>query len=482
MIIMVNLDTTIVNLALPQIANYLAAPLSGLQWIITIYLLVTTATFVLGGKLADHYGRKRVYLIGIIVFIAGSAAAGLAQNTWHLLLGRSVQAVGFAMTFTSVMILITSLFPESRRGQVLGIALVFSGLSQAIGPTLGGIILEQLSWRWIFYVNVPLGLLSFLLTWWFNPIETTEKKSTPIDYIGALILACGVSFIIIALNEVNTWGLTSAYFYGVLLLGIGLIALLVHHALHKTNPIIELHFFQNRAFLSTSLIRAIYTGNYLAILFILPIFMQNSLGYSPLKTSYYLIAMTLVFAVLAPIGGKWLDVVGTKKATLVSMLLLCGALICWIATPYLFTTLLLIAGLVLAGVASSLNMSSTMKAAMAEIPEKQQGVGLGLFYTITFLGGTLGVAIIGSFIGHFAQSYALQKAQDLALSTAELTHLEWVATGARPLAYLNEVIPAPLLEATVLIAKQSFALAFSSALFLNLLFCLVAVYCCRHLK
>lgn len=471
MVVMANLDATIVNLALPKIALAFNLPLSNMQWIVNIYLLATTATFVLSGKIADIYGRWRVYQVGVILFILGSGLSGFAQYQWQMLAGRAIQGFGFALTFTSVVILITSMFHQSRQGSIIGLTLVFSGIAQALGPPIGGLILNYLDWRWIFYVNLPLGVLSFFLIAIFHPRTVIEHPDKKIDYLGALLLIAATTCVITALNEITAWGLDSINLYLVFFSGIGFFWWLIKHSLTTEKPLIDVHFFMSRQFLSIITLRIIFSYNYIFLLFILPIFIQNILNYDTLHTSYLLAVMTLIMALSSPIVGKMADKIDPWKLIALSMVCMFISLGCFALTPYFITPTFLMIGLALCGLACGLNLTSSMQVVMTSIPEKSKGVGMGLFYTSMFLGGSLGVAIIGSLINAISHHFLFQQMQTFALPSGVMNELDLFASGARNINELVTVVGSSLFANIQPIIYSSFSIAFTVVMIINCLVC-----------
>jgi MFS family permease len=203
MIFLVNIDATIVNLALATIAKDLHSNLTQIQWVINSYLFTGMIFFIIGGKLSDIVGQKIIFLIGTLLFAGSSLIAALAPNFTVLIIGRLIQGIGFAFTLSLAILIISNAFPPRRRGFIVSIAITITGLGQAIGPTLGGAILDELSWHWIFAINVPLAVLSFIIISLFVKPQVLHKKHEKIDIFGAMLFGLFITALLFTFNALT---------------------------------------------------------------------------------------------------------------------------------------------------------------------------------------------------------------------------------------------------------------------------------------
>jgi len=218
---MATLDSSIVNVALPTMSVKLQADLSTLQWVVTAYLLTISSLLPVFGRVADLFGRKRVYSLGFIVFTLGSVLSGIALNIWFLVGMRALQAVGAAMLMSNSAAIITASFPPQERGRALGLTGTVVALGSLTGPAIGGILVGLTSWRAIFYINLPIGIIGYIAAQAILPKDPKQSKSESFDFVGAFLFALGMTSLLLALNHGQDWGWSSLPVSGGLILGIG---------------------------------------------------------------------------------------------------------------------------------------------------------------------------------------------------------------------------------------------------------------------
>lgn len=481
--IMINMDATIVNLALASISKTFQVSLSQMQWIINAYILAHVVFLIVAGRLADVFGRKKIYMIGIILFFLASIISGFSQNPLFLISGRVLQGVGFAFTLTLGILLVTTFFPKDQKGLALGSYMMVAGLAQALGPSLGGVIIELLSWRWIFFLNFPLSILAFIFVAYFCKSEKPTAPGEKVDILGFLFLGAGLALLTLSFNEMGVWGILSISF---LLTMIGSFICLLAFYVKSTNtdhPLIEFNLFKNRRYLVINLIRSFYMYGWLSMLFILPLYLQNILEQSPMMTGLMIFCMTFVFGILSPVVGKSLDRFGCVWPTIFSLGL---ALASFLLLAHLKTTLclpILISALVLFGISAPIIGSGSAIISLSSLPEKHTGVGMGAFYMIAFLGALIGVAISGSLISilsthHFyflSQSYKaihLKGNEELLLP---------IIHGARSVKQLTAIFSLSDYKLIFPMVKQSFVFALNCVMYINAGLILVSLLLSRWL-
>lgn len=251
-VMMVDIDITAVNLALATIARELNVGLSTAQWIIDGYMIAAASLMALGGRLSEIFTGRRVFLFGLGLFAIASFAVGFSTGTWSIISSRILQGACIAFTFPVAIILVRQIFPVEKQGFVIGLMVAIAGLSQALGPTIGGVIIHVLSWRWIFFLNVPLALFAFVVASYALPKVKIPSATYSLHMKGVMALVLGLFGIMTALNEVLRWGVNSIQFIGLLSIGFVLLIVFIFIEFKSRNPLLELRLLINRNFLIIS--------------------------------------------------------------------------------------------------------------------------------------------------------------------------------------------------------------------------------------
>lgn len=428
--VMLNIDVTALNIAIPVISHEFQASLSQMQWVVNAYVLMSAMLQILGGKLGDAYGHRKIFLLGTALFILSSIGAGFSFDAPMLIGFRVLQGISLGIAYPMTIVLAFASFPKTQQGFALSLIVGAMGLSLAIGPPIGGILVETAGWRWIFYVNVPIGILAYILAAAFCKKEKIEK-TPPIDLKGASLLILSLFGIVFSLNQAQDWGFGSPLFLSLFIGGILIGAVLYLAEKKAADPIVEFSLFKHRNFLFNNLIRLVVQLIFIPVLFFVPFYLQNISQVPSLASGFAMMAMTVVIGVLSPIAGKWVDKIGDKIPTIASMVLfLLGSL------PFLFfrtepNWLLLSAALALIGAGTAIAFVSTVTGALAPIPASKQGVATGIVFTIAWLGCALGIAISGAAI-------ALKSHAALLSHTAASDAAFRAARGLSPLSQLGD--------------------------------------------
>jgi EmrB/QacA subfamily drug resistance transporter len=397
---MTTLDASIVNIALPSIAHAFGTPVSGpVEWVVIGYLVVIAASLLSIGRLADIAGRERVWIAGLALFTAGSALSGVAPTLVLLVVARAIQGLGAALIFAPALALIVDVFPVRQRGQALGMNALVVSLGVTAGPTLGGLITETLGWRWIFFVNVPLGLIGLLVA---RRVFTfgAGARARRFDVPGATAFGLGLASLSLGLSFGSEWGWTSPVF--VLTLAVGLVALgsAIFIERRRRDPLVDLEQLVSRR-LGLPLASFLFSILALfAVSFLLPFYLEELRGLTPLAAGLLLTPYSLGLAVASPISGRladrgrarWLGPLGLGLAAAgLGLLALVGA-----ATPLPQVAFLL----AVSGIGQGLFLSPNTSAVMSAVSPEQSGTASGLIATTRVVGQTLSVAIAGAvFIG-----------------------------------------------------------------------------------
>ena len=350
MAIIINVDLTAVNLALASIGMQFHASLTTLQWVINIYILFGTALLVLCGRLGDIYGKKKIYLFGVGLFLLASIICGFSVNSTMLIVGRGIQGIAFGFTLTLGILIATSAFPKEKRGTVLGSYAMIAGFSQALGPSLGGVFLQYLSWRWLFFINIPLGIgCIILISLYYLQTESTNYGES-LDTTGAVLLSCGLILFTLAINEISRWGIWSFGFLTCFFVSIIILGIFYLFEKNRTHPLIDFSLYKNRNYFFISIIRFLNTYVAFTVIFILPLFLQNILELSPIKTGLMLLTMTAMYGALSPFVGKLLDRVAYKYPLVFSLIISLIACILVANLQFMMSWWFLLAAFILFGI------------------------------------------------------------------------------------------------------------------------------------
>jgi EmrB/QacA subfamily drug resistance transporter len=395
---MVMLDNTVTNVALPSIQRTFDASLSALEWTINAYSLSFAVLLVTGGRLGDIFGRRKVFLIGVVVFGASSATIGLAPNEGFLVASRAVQGLGAALMMPATLSIITNAFPPSERGKAIGTWAGVSAIALALGPLVGGWLTEDVTWRAIFFINVPVAAVAIAVTLFATHESRDETATKQVDYAGIASLTIGLTALVLALVEGNAWGWGSARIIALLAVAlISLVGFLVVETRVKA-PIVDFTFFRSRSFVGANLVAFAISFGMFAVFFFLALYMQNILGYSPLQTGVRFLPSTLVIMVAGPLAGRLADRIGPRTPLVIGLLFVTVSL-AWQSRIETDTSFgFLVVPFILLGVGMGFTMSPMSTAAMNAVDRTKAGVASGTLSMTRMVGGTFGVAALGALV------------------------------------------------------------------------------------
>jgi EmrB/QacA subfamily drug resistance transporter len=401
---MIMLDNTVVNVALPSIQRDLHASLSALEWTVNAYTLTFAVLLVTGGRLGDIFGRRRMFLFGVLVFGVSSAAIGFAPNDTTLVAFRAVQGIGAAFMMPATLSIITQAFPAHQRGTAIGTWAGVSALALAIGPVLGGFLTQQVSWRAIFFINPPIALIAVAVTLFAARESRDETVSRKVDFPGIAAITVSLTAIVLALVEGNAWHWGSARVVTLLALAVFGIVAFVIIELRTAAPMVDFTFFRSRSFLGSNLVAFIVSFAMLAQFFFLALYMQNFLHYSPLQTGLRFLPSTLVIIVMGPLAGRLTDRVGPRIPMTLGMTVVAAALFIQSRLTVHSGYGLLLPGFILMGFGMGLTMSPMSTAAMNAVNRTKAGVASGVLSMSRMVGGTFGVAVTGALVTAIGKS------------------------------------------------------------------------------
>src|SRR4051812_49652102 len=393
---MIMLDNTVVNVALPSIQRDLHASISSLEWTVNAYTLTFAVLLVTGGRMGDIFGRRTMFLFGVVVFALSSAFIGFAPTQEILVIGRAVQGIGAAFMMPGTLSIISDAFPPQERGRAIGTWAGVSGLALAIGPVVGGALTEYVSWRAIFFLNLPVAAGAVVVTLFAARNSRDETVDRSIDYPGIAALTVGLTSMILALIEGNSWGWGSPAILTLFAASvIGFVAFVLIET-HSRTPMIDFSFFGSRTFLGSNLVAIVISFAMLAQFFFLALYMQNILHFSALQAGVRFLPSTLMIVMVAPIAGRLTDKVGPKPLIIAGLSLLGLSLFLQsqITVDSGYSTLL--PAFIVMGIGIALTMSPMSTAAMNAVDVAKAGVASGTLSMSRMVGGSLGVAVTGA--------------------------------------------------------------------------------------
>jgi EmrB/QacA subfamily drug resistance transporter len=403
---MIMLDNTIVNVALPSIQRELHIGISELEWVVNGYALTFAVLMLTGGKLADLFGRRFIFIVGLVIFTGASLACGLAPNANFLIGARVVQGVGSALMNPATLSIITATFPPRQRGMAIGIWAGVSALALAIGPLVGGLITQHISWGWIFFINVPVGILAIVVARFVIKESRDTSAEQRLDLPGLLTSAIGLFALIYALIEANTYGWTSARILGFFALAvIGLVAFVLLE-LRQRVPMLDLSLFRNPIFAGANAIMLLVALAMFGVFFYVSLYVQNVLGYSPTQAGATFLPMTLCIVFLAPIAGRFTDRYGPRWLIAAGMTLVAGSLVIFAQLDLNSTFWNIFPGLLIGGAGMAMAMAPTTATAMHAVPVDKAGVGSAVLNSMRQVGGSLGIALMGAIVASYVHSPA----------------------------------------------------------------------------
>jgi EmrB/QacA subfamily drug resistance transporter len=393
------LDNLVVNVALPTIQEKLGTGVSGLQWIVDAYTLTFASFMLTGGALGDIYGRKRFFMAGLFVFTLGSLLGGLSQTTGQLVGFRAIQGLGAAMLLPGSLSIITATFSGKERGAAIGIWAAVSGLAIAIGPVVGGFLVEHVSWQSIFFVNVPVGLLGLTLTYFIVRESKDPSTTRRLDPPGLVTGTAGLFFLVYALIEGNAKGWTDSLILGAFALSAVLLAVFFYVESHRESPMLPLRFFKIPTFAAANVVAAAVFFAMFGSVFFLSLYLQNVRGYSPVGAGLRLFAFSAVILFIAPISGRLSDRYGSRWFMTVGPLLAATGLGLLLRTQVdsSYITVLLPAFIVLAA-GMAMTMTPMTAAVMGSVETRHAGVASAATNTSREIGGVFGIALLGAVV------------------------------------------------------------------------------------
>ncbi|MEU5187310.1 DHA2 family efflux MFS transporter permease subunit [Streptomyces klenkii] len=392
---MAALDNLVVTTALPAIRQDLGGALEDLEWTVNAYTLTYAVLLMSGAALGDRFGRRKLFVAGLTIFTAASAAAALAPGIEALIAARALQGVGAAITTPLSLTLLTAAVPAARRGVVYGIKGAVDGLAVAGGPLIGGTLTEHLSWQWIFWLNVPLGLALIPLA--RLRLQESHAPDARLDVPGTLLVSGGLFGIVYGLVNANSHGWTSPQVLTALIAGTALIGGFIHHGLHAKHPVLPLRIFGVRAFAAVNAASVFMFLGMFGSIFLLSQFLQNALGYSPTQAGLRMLPWTAMPMIAAPLSGYLADRIGSRPVVITALALQALGLadFALITSPNISYAAQL-PGLIVSGIGMGLFFAPAANLTMSSVRPAEQGMASGANSALREVGGALGVAVLAA--------------------------------------------------------------------------------------
>jgi len=417
---MAMLDNTVVNVALPRIQQDLNAGFSELQWVVDAYVLAFASLLLTGGILGDRYGRKKMFLGGLAVFTLFSFACGLAGSAQQLIIARALQGVGGALLIPGTLSIITVTFPPHERAKALGLWAGVSGIALALGPTLGGYMVEHLGWASVFFLNVPIGIVAFIVAT-ITVRESRSEQERKLDIVGLVLGTSALFCVTYGLIEANALGWGNARIVGSLILFAVLLIGFLWWELRTEHPMMPLRFFEIPAFSAGNSVAFSIALGMFATFFFLTLYMQNIKGYSPFQAGASFLPLTVMIIVTAPYAGSYASRHGSRAPMTYGLVLAGGGLFLlgllltpttsyWVMFPIFLAM----------GHGMGATMAPMTAAVMNSVGRERAGLGSAMTNTSREVGGVLGIAVLGAILTTQLKSSFTPAVQTLGLAPAQL--------------------------------------------------------------
>jgi EmrB/QacA subfamily drug resistance transporter len=387
-------DFSAINVALPTMEGDFHTNINTIQWVVNAYALTFGVLIVSGGRLADMFGRRNAFFVGTAIFASMSALGGAAQTETWLIVTRTLMGIGGALMWPAILGMTFAILPEEKAGLAGGIILGAAGLGNAIGPLIGGFCTDLLSWRWIFFLNVPIAIFAVAVTWFGVHVEEPESADHRIDYAGVGALSVGLVSLLVALDQVDDWGWSDPRV--IAMLAIAAVLVLAFVPIERRagkHALVPAEVMRNGSFTASCLAILFMSATFFAALLYLPQFMENQLGYSPLQSGIGMLPFLATFALVSFIAGPLYDRLGAK------LLAVFGAA-CITLAPFLFSLVdagsgydSLIVGMVVLGVGIGSFYPTATTAGVTSVDKSQTSLAGGIVYMFQIAGGSIGLGL-----------------------------------------------------------------------------------------
>jgi EmrB/QacA subfamily drug resistance transporter len=393
-VIVIANDFSAINVALPTMERDFGTNVNTIQWVVNAYALTFGVLIVTGGRLADMFGRRNAFFLGTAIFASMSALGGVAQTETWLIFARVLMGIGGALMWPAILGMTYELLPEEKAGLAGGIIIGAAGLGNAIGPLIGGVLTQELSWRWIFFLNVPIALFAVGVTWFLVHVKEPDAGERQIDYPGIAAVSAGLVSLLIALDQIADWGWSDPRIIGLLVLAVAmLLAFVPLERRAGAHALIPREVMRNESFTASCIAILFMSATFFAALLYLPQFMEKQLGYSPLEAGIGMLPFLATFALVSFVAGPLYNRLGAKP------LVVFGAA-CITLAPFLFSLVdgnsgydSLIVGMVVLGIGIGSFYPTATTAGVTSVDDSQTSLAGGIIYMFQIAGGSIGLGL-----------------------------------------------------------------------------------------
>ena len=468
---LINIDYTAVNLALVSIAADVDVDLNTVQWVLSGYVLAWSALVIPCGKLADIYGKRRMLLYGVWVFVIASLLIGISENVYLIIAGRFLQGVGGALFVPPIYSLIFSAVPKEKQGLAIGTLGATAGLGLAAGPSFGGLILHYFGWKWIFFVNIPIGLLVIAIALMTIDKEPSKLLDETPDAKGAILLASSLIMLVFGLNQLEDWGLNTLIQWIVFGASFALLFLFIMQQKGKAEKMIPLSFFKSKSYLGCVIGIFCFEFIFSCYIVLMGLYLQNILDFDVKTAGYIFLAMTLSFGLFSPLGGKLVDMMDGRIPIVGGMLITAvGAGMAVYFAPG-EDLMFILGSLFLSGLGLGVSIAPVNAIMMQSVDEKHVSTASGMFAMLCLFGATIGIIFSTSLMTYLARNslFPTIEAEGIMLTDTQQDILYQIVSTARysPTTFedFSEKLSAKLIP--------MIDLAFTNAMGIVFIFCVI---------
>lgn len=403
------LDQTIVNLALPKIIDDFGITVSSAGWIATAYILANAVFVPIWGKLGDTIGRKKVYMIGFSIFILGSVLAGIAWNLSSMIVFRVIQAIAGSADYPTAMAILAATFPEGKeRAQAMGIWSASFAAAAVFGPLIGGPLIDNFSWRSVFIINLPIGIIGMFMAMKYVEESVAEKTNTIFDWWGAITLGISLSALVLVLDKGIDWGWLSTSSFICYAATVIFAYIFVRIEQRSAEPIVDLKFFDNQMFVNTLLNNFVVFMGMMGSIFLIPVFAQTFLGYTATQSGYLFIPMAVFMVIAAPIGGSLIGKVSSRMVIFWSTIIAGGGMFIFSFLDPRSTAIDIILPLCIMAFGMGFGMAQRTNIIASVVPANEIGAASSVLALARNIAGAFGIAVFGTILNNSIESNVLE--------------------------------------------------------------------------